>query len=437
MVSVPKVTADDHYRQGLTAFAEATPEGYLRAANSFREAYRMTPTRCEFPLHLAQALLFLAEEQQLNLEDHEPNRKEAITLVETIRMPCAASEPFLLRLDSLIQGRTIQTAAMMKRATELDPADPMNWHVYSKVEVVNRESIFQRAADLGRDSALHLYTFAAHQANRGALTQAIRTTFRRVMELSPRHFRAHLELAFALSADDVGDESAEVEPLYKKVVEIAPNFLEGRLAAGNYFAAIDETEAALEQYNAAVQSNPRFSPGYFATGLLLLRAERSKEAEDAFLKVIDLDPVAGEAFYYLGFLALSRDDLEVAKNRFQQAVDVRVNYAAAEYGLGRVFQRQNDPDAALSRFDRAIRFQSTYADAYFSRATIRAERRQTTEAISDLNRAVQLFDQQITIADATIAFGKSNPQSRAAQANAPQRARQAAAAEHPPKRLHV
>jgi tetratricopeptide (TPR) repeat protein len=418
-VTVPRpISVDELYRRGLAAFAEATPEGYLRASNAFRQAYLMAPARCEFPLHFAQSLLFLSEEQQLNLEEYEAARREAKEAVDAVRAPCSASEAFLLRLESLILGRNNQTAAMMKRATELDPTDPMNWHVYSKMEIVDRSTMIQRAADLGRSSALHLFTSAAWQANRGVRNQGTRDLLRRVIELSPRHYRAHLELAYALSGDDAVDESAQVEPLFRKVVEIAPRFLEGRLAMGNYFSGIDETDAAVAEYYAAIEANPRYHVAYFAIGLLMLRAEKPAEAEDAFLKVLELDATQGEAYYYLGILALNRDDIGVAKDRFQQALNIRSNYAAAEYGMGRVLQRQNDADGALNRFDRAIRFAPNYADAYLSRATIRADRRQTADAVSDLDRSIQLFDQQISVADAAIEYGKSYPQSRAAQATA-------------------
>ena len=418
VVRPPAISVDDLYRRGLEAFAQATPEGYLRASNALRQAWLLAPGRCELPLNLAQSLLFLAEEQLLNREEYEPAHREAVEVVEKVRTPCAMSEAFLLRLDSLILGRSTATAEMMKRATEFEPADPMNWHVYSKVEIVGRAEMIARAAELGRDSALHLFTSAAWQANRGARNQATRDLLRRVIELSPRHFRAHLELAYALSGDDAVDEVEQVEPLFRKVTEIAPRFLEGRLAMGSYFAGIDEIDAAAAEYYAAIAANPRYDVAYFSIGLLMLQAERSKEAEEAFLRVLELNATQGEAFYYLGILALNRDDIDTAKNRFQQALNIRTSYAPAEYGLGRVLQRQNDVDGALSRFDRAIRFAPNFADPYLSRAAIRAERRQTSEAVSDLDRSIQLFDQQIAVADSAIEYAKSHPQSRAAQATA-------------------
>jgi hypothetical protein len=63
--------------RGRRAFREATPEGYQRAADAFRKAASLRPERCEYSLHLAESLLFLALEQKLNQEDTAPAGQEA------------------------------------------------------------------------------------------------------------------------------------------------------------------------------------------------------------------------------------------------------------------------------------------------------------------------------------------------------------------------
>ena len=50
-------------------------------------------------------------------------------------------------------------------------------------------------------------------------------------------------MAYAESAD----ESADVEPLYRTVVELAPNFLEGRMALGSFYAGIDEIDERIAE----------------------------------------------------------------------------------------------------------------------------------------------------------------------------------------------
>src|SRR5579871_2082426 len=57
------------YQAGLAAFRLATPEAYQRAANAFRKASELKKDRCEYTLHLAESLYFLAQQQKQNWED--------------------------------------------------------------------------------------------------------------------------------------------------------------------------------------------------------------------------------------------------------------------------------------------------------------------------------------------------------------------------------
>ena len=62
--------------------------------------------------------------------------------------------------------------------------------------------------------------FAALSASGSALG-----AFERALEASPRHFKSVIGLAYALGAVD---PNADVGPLYREAIEIAPEFLEGR-----------------------------------------------------------------------------------------------------------------------------------------------------------------------------------------------------------------
>src|SRR5215471_8479678 len=76
-------TADERaYQEGLAAFRLATPEGYQRAVIAFRKASELRKDRCEYTMHLAEALYFLAQQQKLNWEDFSDAVGEANAVVE-------------------------------------------------------------------------------------------------------------------------------------------------------------------------------------------------------------------------------------------------------------------------------------------------------------------------------------------------------------------
>ncbi len=417
---VPAHPEEALYKQGLDLFHQGTPEGYARAADAFRKASALKPDRCEYALNLAQSLLFLAAEQALNWEESQPRQTEAAAIADRMNDSCVtAYEPFLLRLRSLIRGQGPTAAEFMNRAIDLDSNDAMNWLVLGYVDPTSSHLVtasgsgrwvaVAHAVQLFPGSALLQYEFGKnYQYLRGKEADA-KHAFERAAELNPRHFRAYLGLAYS------ADENTDVEPLFTKVVEIAPAFLEGRTALGSYYASLEEIAKASEQYNAALALNPRYDIAHFRLGLLLLDSERQDEAESHFKAVVDLNSANHEAPYYLGNISFARKDFDAARNRYEQALKIRTNYAEAEYGIGHVYRQQGLDDLALAQFDKVLKLQPRYGDAYLSRGDIHAQRRQFSEALANYKQAIECYEDQVKMYNAAIALAATHPQSRVMQ----------------------
>jgi tetratricopeptide (TPR) repeat protein len=409
------------YSQGLADFHQGTPESYMKAAAAFRSAWRLKPDRCDYALNLAQSLLFLSTEQIVNLEEYEPRQSEALAVVDAAEPMCISSyQPFVLRLRALIAGRGPAATDLINHAVDIDPNDAMNWVVLAYLDPTSARLVtgqgsgrwvaMERAVELKPDSALIQYelgkNYSAVREKETAATQA----FDRATEHNPRHFRAYLGLAYSAA------EGVDVEPLYRKVVELAPNFLEGRIALGSYYASLDDTDQAVEQYSAALATKPGYDTAHFHLALLMLQVDRPQEAEQHFLKVLELNPGVYEARYYLGNIFYGRKDLAKAKAEYEQALNIRANYPEAVYGLGHVYRQQNQPDLALAEFDKVIRMQPRFGDAYLSRGDIRAERRQFADAMADYQKAIESYEAQLVNLNASIAYAEGHRQSRILQA---------------------
>lgn len=406
------------YNEGLTAFHQGTPESYTRAAESFRTALKLKPEACEYSLNLAQSLLFLASEQILNWEEFEPRQTEAAAIVDSAAVRCMSShEPFVLRLRALIAGRGPTASGLINRAVDLDPADAMNWVVLGYLDPTSSRLVtaegagrwvaMTHAVELKPDSALIQYEFGKNYQSGRRKEHEDRDAFQRAIELSPRHFRAYLNLAYT------ADEDTDVEPLFEKVVEIAPNFLEGRVAAGSFYGAIDELDKAEAQYSAALAVNPKYDIAEFRLGLVMLEAQRPDEAEKHFKRVIELNSNSYEAWYRLGNISYGRKDYDAAKQQYDESLKIRVNYAEAEYGIGWVYRQQSKTDLAVAQFDKVIRMQPRFGDAYVSRGDIRAEQQLFTEALTDYQRAIDSYEEQLKSFNAIIANLESRGSSRA------------------------
>jgi len=380
------------YRGGLEAFRQATPEGYRQAIDAFRKASTLAPSRCEYSLHLAESLILLAQEQRYNWEEFEPRVSEAVGIIDSIQRAaeCATFKPFVDRLRAL-SGPGRDALGMINRAIELDPSDAMNWYVLWRLNLGNSQEAILRAAELAPDLPLIQYELGNYRSLRGEYPEA-KQAFERALELSPRHFRSMIGLAYAIGSIDF---NAEVEHLYRKAADIAPTFLETHARLGDYYADLDETEQAIEEYQAAIVLNSNYDRAYLALGITLFQAARLEEAEQALLSAIKLSPANSEAHYFLGNIWFVRGDLLKAKAEYQEALRYKLNYPDAEYALGMVFYQAGNVDQALTQYDKVLTINPQYPDAYLSRGGIRAQRRQFGDAITDDSRAIEIYQRQI------------------------------------------
>jgi tetratricopeptide (TPR) repeat protein len=395
--AVPQPTTEDRvlYERGLAAFRESTPEGYARAAGLFHRASMLVPNNCDYALNFAQASLFQALEQEVNLDDFK-------TALDSSATPaCGVNTAFGQRLEAFralpeFQLKKNRDAAvtLMDQASRSDPDDPLNWYVSWKLSSGQRESLQLyegiKASETDPHLALTYYELGSFWLLRNRHAEA-RRAFEHAIEANPRHFRSYIGLAQAVSEMD---DAQDVEPLYRKAVELAPDFLEGRIILGDYLVWSGQNELATGQYLAAIEHNPRFETAYLGLASNDLDMEKLDDAEKASAKAIELNPRSYKAFYYLGNVWYERHDLNKAEEYFRESVNIG-RYSDAIYALGTVLWEKNEVDAALTQFDKVLDFNSFHAAALLSRAIIRSERLQFREALLDSAQALKLYDREL------------------------------------------
>jgi tetratricopeptide (TPR) repeat protein len=367
------------FAAGQAAFREATPEGYERAAGAFRKASSLRPERCEYSLHLAEALLFLALEEKLNQEDTAPAGQEAGRVIASVEArPCAAG--FVSMLNRV-------------KALSASPgtAEGLVWLVLWKLDAIDPRSPLLRANTLAPDLPVVQYEMGSANLILSHYPEA-RRNFERAIELSPRHFHSMIGLADAIGSAD--PESTQTLPLYQRASDVAPKYLEAHALLGYYYDQIEETDKALDQYRTIVALNPRNEPGQLSLGIALFKAGRPDDAEKTLHAALGLDAGDAQAHYYLASIGLNRGDFAGAQAEAELAVRYGRGFVEAFYLLGIILERESHIDEALSQYERALRIKKDYPDALLARGEIRAQRSQLADAVADFTAAVQAYRSQ-------------------------------------------
>ena len=190
------------------------------------------------------------------------------------------------------------------------------------------------------------------------MTEAMKT-FRRVLELSPRHVLARYNLALVLKRED-------------RMIE-----------------AIDELKRTI-----AIE--PR-AEAYYTLGVIHWHQGDLRLARDALLSAVTVQPHYPDALHALGSGQRAEGDLAGAAASLRRAVAIRPDLWAAHYTLGQVLQRSGDQGGAAKHLAEAERLRRDAqlvqeAGVWTTTGTQRLDAGNPTEALDHFRRAIEVFE---------------------------------------------
>ena len=219
------------------------------------------------------------------------------------------------------------------------------------------------------------------------VTEAIKT-FRRVLELDPRHALARYNLALVLRRADRLPEALDE---LRRALAIDPR-PEVHYTLGIMYWHQGDLERAASALRAAVAAEPRYADAHYSLGAVLKATRDWDGAAASLRRAIALRPDLAAAHYTLaqvlqqrgddrdarahfeeaerlrhqaqleqeagvwtavGTQKLDSEDLLGALDSFRRAAAVFEAYAPAHYQMGRTLERLGQRDAARGEFERA------------------------------------------------------------------------------------
>jgi superkiller protein 3 len=216
-------------------------------------------------------------------------------------------------------------------------------------------------------------------------------SFRRVLDLAPRHALARYNLALVLKRADRLPEAIDE---LRRAIEIEPR-AEAQHTLGVIYWHQGELEHATDALRAAVAAQPTHADAHHALGAVLKARRDWTTAAVSLRRAIALRPDLWAAHYTLGQVLQSAGDEKGARTHLAEAERLRrraesLQEAGVWTATGTQKLDAGDFSAALDHFRRAIQIFEAYAPAHYQMGRALQELGQDDAARAAFHRAQQL-----------------------------------------------
>ncbi len=142
-------------------------------------------------------------------------------------------------------------------------------------------------------------------------------------------------LDFVLRGDKAYEEKgfSKAEELYRKAIEIDPNYVAAYNNLGVTLRDLKRHEEAEKAYRKAIELDPNYALAYINLGVMLRDLKRPDEAEAVHRKAIELDPDDAAAYNNLGVTLRDLKRYDEAVEAYRKAIELDPDDADAHSNL--------------------------------------------------------------------------------------------------------
>ena len=191
-------------------------------------------------------------------------------------------------------------------------------------------------------------------------------SFRRALDLDPRHTLARYNLALVLKR---ADRVAEAVTELTRTLEVEPR-AETHYQLGVIRWQQGDLDRAAASLRAAVSADPRHAGAQATLGAVLRDRRDWRGAIAALRRAIDLEPESWSVYYTLGRVLQLSGDARAARTQFAEAERRRrqaelTREAGVLTAVGTSRLDAGDPVAAVRQFEQALAVFDAYAPAHY------------------------------------------------------------------------
>lgn len=253
------------------------------------------------------------------------------------------------------QGDMVESAALITRALELNPADGLaHFHLAEALRKLRR---YGQACDhygqaLARDAAF-VPAYVGHAGcllTLGSIEEAL-LCCEQGLQRDGNHPDLHACHGDALRACGRHDEAFLA---YAKAISLSPGHLAGLIGRGRILFARGQVEEALAACVAAASAHPEAVEPLITEANLLCEMGQRDAALARYQQALAINSTSEDVYYAQGCLLLDSASDAAAIAAFDSALTIRPDFAEALYNRSFALRRLGRDDEALDGCERAL-----------------------------------------------------------------------------------
>ena len=211
--------------------------------------------------------------------------------------------------------------------------------------------------------------------------------YKKVIELKPDFPLVYSELGITLLDLKKFDEA---ETSFKKAIKLNPDYADAQYNLAILLHNLGRLNDALIHYNIAISLKPEFVEAHNNLGVLMWNLKRFNEAETNYRKTIKLKPDYVAAYNNLGLVLCKLKRFDEAEKIYKTAINIKPDYPESYNNLGILLWNFNKLDEAEVSLKKAIKLKSNYPDALLNLGNVQKNQHRLSEAEASYRQAIKL-----------------------------------------------
>ncbi|MEQ8665431.1 MAG: sulfotransferase [Rhodospirillales bacterium] len=195
---------------------------------------------------------------------------------------------------------------------------------------------------------------------------AARAASLRAVDIDPSLYKAHFNLGVMAEGADDG----EALDRYRTVLELSPDHFGALINLGNVLSRLGDYDEAIRRFSRAAELEPKNPLPHNNLGSALLRYDKPEQAVRSLRKALSIDPTYDEARLNLASALNAAGQPGEAVRILERHLETSPAHAEAENALGVIARDNGDMQSAKAWFRAAVSHRPDYALAYGNLADV-------------------------------------------------------------------